>query len=61
MIQDFEKLYNLDINNSDCRKSINKKYSSNKNYECKFYKNNNNYYLEILSDIKIPKILKEIL
>jgi len=57
MIEDFEKYYDLDIDNNNYKLNINILHGVNKIYNCDFYKNkfNNDYYLKALTNIKISK------
>ena len=63
MMEDFEKKYDLDINNNNYKIHLCINSKNNKVYICSFHKNkfNNDYYLESSTDFKIPKNNKGII
>lgn len=57
MMEDFEKNYDLDINNNNYKINLCINSKNNEIYNCSFHKNkfNNDYYLESSTNFKIPK------
>ena len=57
MMEDYEKNYDLDVDNTNYKLDLCVQCRDNQVFNCKFYKSkfNNDYYLESLTNYKIPK------